>query len=148
MSRRGSSDDDDDEAGSPSGGATQRIDKWLWFVRVVKTRTLAAALVTGGKVRVNRARIEKPGTQVRPGDVVTVATGPRVRVLKVVLPGERRGPPAEAQTLYEEIEQPRPAITGSAAAAAGGAMQSGRREPGAGRPTKRDRRALDKLRSS
>lgn len=148
MSRRGSSDDDDDEAGSPSGGATQRIDKWLWFVRVVKTRTLAAALVTGGKVRVNRARIEKPGTQVRPGDVVTVATGPRVRVLKVVLPGERRGPPAEAQTLYEEIEQPRLAITGSAAAAAGGAMPSGRREPGAGRPTKRDRRALDKLRSS
>lgn len=147
MSRRGASDDNDDEAGSPSGGATQRIDKWLWFVRVVKTRTLAAALVTGGKVRINRARIDKPGANVRPGDVVTVATGPRVRVLKVVLPGDRRGPPAEAQTLYEEIVQPRPPHIASAAAG-GEAGPSGRREPGAGRPTKRDRRALDKLRSS
>lgn len=146
MSRRAASDDDDDEAGAPCGGTTQRIDKWLWFVRVVKSRTLAAALVAGGKVRINRVRTEKPGTQVRPGDVVTVATGPRVRVLKVVLPGERRGPPAEAQALYEEIVQAPPAAEGAGDGAAGRrAVAGGRREPGSGRPTKRDRRAIDKL---
>lgn len=148
MSRRGASDGDA-EAGPPPGGTTQRIDKWLWFARVVKTRTLAAALVAGGKVRINRARVDKPGVQIRPGDVVTVAIGPRVRVLKVVLPGERRGPPAAAQALYEEVVIARPTASGATGKpGVEGAAAAGQREPGSGRPTKRDRRALDRLRSS
>lgn len=124
----------------PAG--TQRLDKWLWFVRVVKSRTQAAALVTGGKVRVNRARVDKPSHALKPGDVVTVSAHRQVRVLKMVAAGERRGPPAEAKLLYDEVTeartapaQPRPA-----------AMTPMEREPGSGRPTKRERRAFDTLR--
>jgi ribosome-associated heat shock protein Hsp15 len=131
-----------------SGGATQRLDKWLWFVRVVRTRTLAAGLVAGGRVRVNRERIVKPSQSVRPGDVITVAVGAHVRILEVIGAGDRRGPPAEAQLLYRELTPPK-----SAASAAGGDDASqesavGQREPGDGRPTKRDRRALDRLRET
>jgi ribosome-associated heat shock protein Hsp15 len=78
----------------------QRLDKWLWFARVVKSRTLAAQLVGGGKVRVNRMRILKPSHLLRPGDVLTIALRGEVRVLQVLAIGERRGPPQEAQRLY------------------------------------------------
>lgn len=120
--------------------ANQRLDKWLWFTRVIKSRTLAAGLVTDGRVRVNRERVVKPSQLVRAGDVVTVTVGARVRVLEVVAPGERRGPAAEAQQLYRDLTPPReidPAIKASSEMPA--------RDAGAGRPTKRDRRALDRL---
>lgn len=117
--------------------AQQRLDKWLWFARVVKTRSLASRLVGSGKARVNRARVTKASHPVREGDVVTVAVAGRVRVLKVVAAGARRGPAPEARLLYEDLtpaqgpyERPR-------------AGQPGGREPGAGRPTKRDRRVID-----
>ena len=71
--------------------AQQRLDKWLWFARVVKTRSLASRLVEAGKARVNRARVTKASRPVREGDVVTVAVAGRVRVLKVLAPGARRG---------------------------------------------------------
>jgi ribosome-associated heat shock protein Hsp15 len=112
-----------------------RLDKWLWFARVVKTRSLAAALVEDGKVRVNRIKITKPSQSVRIGDVLTVTVGPRVRLLKVMAFGERRGPPSEAQALFSDLSPP-PASPEPEAAAAGG------REPGSGRPTKRERREL------
>jgi ribosome-associated heat shock protein Hsp15 len=80
---------------------TQRLDRWLWFARVVKSRTLAAEAVALGKVRVNRVRAAKASHALRPGDVLTLALGGRVRVLKVLAPGVRRGPAAEARTLYE-----------------------------------------------
>jgi len=85
------------------GTQSQRLDKWLWFVRVVKTRTLAATLVSSGKVRLNRLRVAKPSQTVRVGDVVTVAVHRNVRVLRVVALGERRGPASEASTLFEEL---------------------------------------------
>ena len=93
----------------PSGPepARQRLDKWLWFTRVVKTRSLAARLVTEGHVRVNSVRVETASKGVRPGDVVTVALERHVRVLKVLAGGERRGPALEAQALYEDLA-PRP----------------------------------------
>lgn len=126
---------------------TQRLDKWLWFVRVVKSRTQAAALVTDGKVRINRVRAEKPSHNLKPGDVVTVSAHRQVRVLRMVAAGERRGPPAEAQRLYEELTEARtPAQNGEAGAAGPGSAQTVQREPGTGRPTKRDRRAFDALR--
>jgi ribosome-associated heat shock protein Hsp15 len=87
--------------------ARQRLDKWLWFTRVVKTRSLAARLVTEGHVRVNSVRVETASKGLRLGDVVTVALERHVRVLKVVAGGERRGPAAEAQALYEDLA-PRP----------------------------------------
>ena len=83
----------------------QRLDKWLWFARVVKSRTGAAKLVEGGHVRINSVRIDNPAKAVRPGDVLTVALDQDVRVLKVKLPGERRGPFEEARRLFEELSE-------------------------------------------
>jgi len=131
---------DDGEVGSPQGGGQLRLDKWLWFARVVKSRTLAAGLVEDGKVRLNRERITKPSQGVRVGDVLTVSVGPRVRVLEVRALGTRRGPASEAQSLYADRSPP-PAATGAPPA-------SGERPSGAGRPTKRDRRHIDRLTES
>jgi ribosome-associated heat shock protein Hsp15 len=91
------------EERSPPEGS-QRLDKWLWFARVARSRTLAAQLVLEGKVRVNRTRAAKPAQTVRPDDVLTIAVSGRVRVLRVLAPGARRGPPAEARLLYEALE--------------------------------------------
>ncbi len=85
----------------------QRLDKWLWFARVVKTRSLAARLVSDGHVRINAVRVDNPAKGVRTGDVLTVALDRgSVRVLRVVLPGERRGPFAEARTLFDDLSAP------------------------------------------
>jgi ribosome-associated heat shock protein Hsp15 len=93
-------------------GATQRIDKWLWFARMVKSRTLAAGAVSAGGVRVNRRKVTKPSHPVSVGDVVTVAVHGRVRVLRVVAAGERRGPAVEARALYDDLSEPPPADEG------------------------------------
>jgi ribosome-associated heat shock protein Hsp15 len=124
-------------AARESEPATQRLDKWLWFARVTKSRTLAAELVASGKVRLNRDKIDKPSQTVRPGDVLTVGLGARVRVLEVVAAGRRRGPATEASTLYRDLAPPAPAKPGFEAPAS--------REAGSGRPTKRDRRAIDRF---
>ena len=84
----------------------QRLDKWLWFARIVKSRTLAVQLVQDGKVRVNRAKVAKPAQTVRPDDVLTIVIRGNVQVLKVVAPGTRRGPPAQARLLYELLSPP------------------------------------------
>lgn len=134
-------DESDEHRGAHAAGS-QRLDKWLWFVRVTKTRTQATGLVTDGRVRVNRQRIDKPSQALRPGDVVTVTVRGHVRVLKMLLPGERRGPAAEARTLFEDLTPPAappgPGVAGAS---------SGVRMAGQGRPTKRDRRQLDRLRN-
>ena len=116
----------------------QRIDKWLWHARVVRTRTAAAALADSGKVRVNGARIDAASKIVRCGDVVTVALD-RVRVLKVLTFCERRGDADAGRALYEDLSPPVHIRKAEDAAAA--------RAPGSGRPTKRERRALDRWRS-
>ncbi len=81
----------------------QRIDRWLWHARVVRTRGAAAALALAGYVRVNGIRVDGPGRFVRAGDVVTVALDRTVRVLKVRSFAPRRGPAASTATLYEEL---------------------------------------------
>ncbi|RLL73519.1 RNA-binding S4 domain-containing protein [Ochrobactrum soli] len=118
----------------------QRIDKWLFFARVVKSRSLAAKLAVGGKVRVNRDKIEQAAHQVKIGDVLTITLDRRILVYKVLLPGERRGPAPEAQLLYEDLS-PAPASSSETTAAA-----LPKRESGAGRPTKKERRDTDRLR--
>ena len=86
-----------------AGEGRQRIDKWLWFARLMKTRTLAQKLALSGRVRVNREKVEATSQLVKAGDVLTIAGERGVRVLKVVSPGTRRGPAPEAQLLYEDL---------------------------------------------
>jgi ribosome-associated heat shock protein Hsp15 len=81
----------------------QRIDRWLWHARLVRTRGAAAELAGSGYVRVNGSRIDAASRQVRIGDVITVALDRAVRVLKVRGFAERRGPATTVQTLYEEL---------------------------------------------
>jgi ribosome-associated heat shock protein Hsp15 len=134
-------DDTSASEASPAPAGSQRLDKWLWFARVVRTRTLAAGLVTDGRVRVNRERSLKPSQPVRPGDVVTVTVGARVRILEVRSPGARRGDATAAQLLFRDLTPaPEPKASPSSRPAAQGA-----RAAGSGRPTKRDRRAFDRL---
>ena len=85
----------------------QRLDKWLWFARVVKSRTLAARLVEEGHVRVNGQRATAPARQIGVDDVVTVALERQVRVLRIVATGERRGPFVEARLLFEDLSEAR-----------------------------------------
>lgn len=93
-----------------------RLDKWLWQARFFKTRSLAAKAISEGRVRVNATRVAKPATSVVVGDGLTFVQGGQVRVIRIRALGERRGPAAEAQTLYEEVEP------GGAALASGGAV--------------------------
>ncbi len=116
----------------------QRVDKWLWFARFFKSRTLAAEMVASGRVRLNGERCTKASQSVRQGDVLTFAAGEQVRVVKVVADGLRRGPAPEARALYEDLTPPPPAKKPDAS----------EREKGTGRPTKKDRRAIDRLRDS
>ena len=81
----------------------QRIDRWLWHARLVRTRSDAAALAQSGYIRVNGLRIDAPGRMVRVGDVITVALDRRVRVIKVCGFRERRGPAGTGEALYEEV---------------------------------------------
>jgi ribosome-associated heat shock protein Hsp15 len=113
----------------------QRIDKWLWHARVVRTRSAAAALVNAGLVRVNSARTDATSYPVRLGDVVTVALDRSVRVLKVKGYAERRGSAETTCLLYEDLSPP-PAPK---------APTVGSRDQGSGRPTKRQRRDIDRL---
>jgi ribosome-associated heat shock protein Hsp15 len=87
----------------PAETDRQRIDRWLWHARLVRTRSDAAALAGSGYVRVNGMRIDAPGRMVRAGDVITVALDRRVRVVKVRGFRERRGPAGTGETLYEEL---------------------------------------------
>ena len=83
----------------------QRIDKWLWHARVVRTRSAAAALAASGHVRINGHRIDAPSSSVRAGDVVTVALDRAVRVLRVLDFSVRRGSAEQARRLCESLHQ-------------------------------------------
>jgi ribosome-associated heat shock protein Hsp15 len=86
-----------------SGPDRQRIDRWLWHARIVRTRDAAATLAGAGYVRVNGARIDAPSRLVRAGDVITVALDHTVRVLKVRGFVGRRGPASAGQPLYDDL---------------------------------------------
>ncbi len=120
-----------------------RIDKWLWAARFFKTRSLAAEAVTAGKVEVNEERV-KPAKLVQAGDSVSVRLGPYLHVVHVRAISERRGPATVAATLYEE--------TAESSAVRAKLAEQLRMAPAAfvyeekGRPTKRDRREIDRFR--
>ena len=112
-----------------------RLDKWLWFARFFKTRSLSAARVAAGDVRVNGERVTKRATTIQAGDVLTFAIGDNVRVIEVIAIGSRRGPAPEAQALYNDMSpEPAPRET---------RVPQNPRFEGKGRPTKRDRRQGD-----
>lgn len=118
---------------------TLRLDKWLWSARFFKTRALAVEEVGKGRVQVNGAPA-KPARELRPGDTVAIRTGPVSRIVVVRGLSAQRGPAPVAQKLYEETPE------SLAARTAWAESQRLAPEPGAGRaqgrPTKRDRRAL------
>ncbi|WP_027236938.1 RNA-binding S4 domain-containing protein [Leisingera caerulea] len=108
-----------------------RIDKWLWFARFFKTRSLAAKQVSAGHVRVNGTKALKPAQNVSPGDVLTFSQGKVIRVVRVEGTGERRGPAPEAQALYFDMTEKQEKIPANP------------KFEGKGRPDKKARRALD-----
>jgi len=113
---------------NPEMRPKMRADKWLWHARFFKTRGLATKLISAGHLRVNSDKVAKPAHAVGPGDVLTFPQGRRIRVVRITLLSDRRGPAPEAQTLYEDLtpeEEKRP--------------QAPRFE-GKGRPTGKDRR--------
>ncbi len=122
-----------------TGTDRQRLDKWLFFARLAKSRTLAAQLVTDGCVRINGQKIDTPAKPLRSGDVLTLSLPTVVRVIKVLAPGDRRGPASEAALLLEDVVPP--VVIGKSSPLDKLASRAG----GTGRPTKRERRATDRL---
>ena len=123
-----------------------RLDKWLWFARFFKSRTLAAKLCQSRRIRINRTVIGKSKTLISEGDIVTFPKGSYVRIIKILKLGKRRGPALEAKTLYEDLEPPlaRKEIEDIEKKDIRTAPVA-ERERGSGRPTKTERRATDKL---
>ncbi len=113
---------------------TIRLDKWLWHARFFKSRSLAAGVVTAGKVRVNSQPVSKASRAVGPEDVLTFPKEDDVKVVRIIACGVRRGPAPEAQALYEDMS-PAPAPK----------QPRNPRYEGGGRPTGRDRRKRDQL---
>ena len=84
-----------------------RIDKWLWFARQAKTRSLAQKLIVSGKVRINRDKITSAAKLVGPDDVITLTLPRDIKILKVIECGKKRGPFSQAQFLYEDLSPPK-----------------------------------------
>ena len=123
----------------PAGQARQRIDKWLFFARLRKSRSLAAKSVEAGDVSINGVNVRQPSHAVRPGDVVVLSLDRHDMVVKVLQPGARRGPYEEARLLYSDMTPPPPSREER------NLFAQATRERGAGRPTKRERRETDRL---
>ncbi|WP_319532566.1 RNA-binding S4 domain-containing protein [uncultured Cohaesibacter sp.] len=117
--------------------AKLRIDKWLWYARVAKTRSLAAKLVTSGQVRLNKEKVSAASQSVKVDDVLTISRANSVLVYRVLQLGHRRGPAPEAQLLYEDLS---PAPVKKDSVEAGSPIA----DPGH-RPSKRDRREILKV---
>ena len=121
-----------------------RLDKWLWYARFFKTRGAANKAISGGRFRLNGMAMNKPHRQALCGQVLTFIQGNRIRVIKIMGLGSRRGPASEACRLYEDLAPARdqPLKTGKA-----GQPEFEARSKGSGRPTKLQRRATDRLKA-
>jgi len=115
-----------------------RLDKWLWFARIVKTRTLAQTLCASGHIKVNGVSVKRGHQKVKIGDTIELVLGTVRRTVTVVDFGVRRGPAPEAQALYDEQVQPERLKPYEDRPVA-------KRAPGTGRPSKKERRALNAL---
>ena len=141
---------DDDTNDSPEAPDTQdangklRIDRWLWFARFFKTRSIASRLSARRKVRVDGTIVSKASHTVSVGNVLTFPQGRIIRTVRILALGDHRGPAPEAQALYDDLAPPEDNLPLSKRR---GPMEGAPalRDPGAGRPTKADRRAMDKF---
>lgn len=127
----------------PSASRKERLDRFLFFARALKSRTLAQKFIESGGVRVNSEKTDRTDHKVGAGDVLTMSLHNRIVIWRIIDPGTRRGPASEAQGLYEDLSPPMPprqALSPFDAAIA-------QRPPGSGRPTKKERRETDHLRS-
>jgi ribosome-associated heat shock protein Hsp15 len=124
---------------SEPAGEKQRIDKWLFFARVVKSRSLAQKMVEGGSITLNGSDCRSASQTIKPGDRLLIRFARTVRDIEMAKAGERRGPATEAQALFiDHTPPPPPRDT---------APQGLVAEPG-GRPEKADRRAYERLRAA
>ncbi len=121
-----------------------RVDKWLWHARFYKTRSLASKACQSGHIVLNGQSVSKASATVVAGDRLQFFQGPHLRVVEVIALGERRGPAPEAQGLYVDHSPPR--LPKKEVASDIRTAPVAEREAGAGRPTKAERRALDRLR--
>lgn len=119
----------------------ERLDKFLFFSRALKSRTLAQKVIETGAIRVNSERTERSDHKVGAGDVLTMTLHGRIVVWRILDPGTRRGPAAEAQGLYEDLSPP-PLPMAELSPYEAAIAQRGE---GAGRPTKKERRDTDRL---
>ncbi|WP_275786101.1 RNA-binding S4 domain-containing protein [Pararhizobium gei] len=123
----------------PLPALRQRLDKWLFFTRLQKSRSIAQKAIEKGDVRVNDARVTQPSFLLKFGDVVSLSLDRHTFVARVLQAGTRRGPFEEAKLLYEDMTPP-------ASREKPTAFEQATRERGAGRPTKKERRDVDRLR--
>ncbi len=119
----------------------QRLDQWLWHARFFKTRTLATTLCKTRKIRIDGRVVSKAAATICPDQVLTFPKEGEIRVVKVLGLGNRRGPASEAATLYEDLTPPQNRLKKRAG------QRVAQRKAGTGRPTKKDRRALVRLKS-
>ena len=115
--------------------ARLRVDKWLWYGRFFKSRSLAAKACATGQLRINGTAIVKAHAALKVGDVLTFPQGRHIRVVRVAALGTRRGPAPEAQQLYEDLKPP----------SADNRLPGPARPRGSGRPTKKERREIERL---
>jgi len=127
-------------------GQSLRLDKWLWYARFFKSRTLASKVCDAGRVRINGTVVTKAHYKLSSGEILTFPKGDDIRVIKVVQLGTRRGPAVEAQALYEDLDPPQARsqkieLANESSKTSAVAI----RDRGTGRPTKSERRALQRL---
>ena len=125
------------------GSVPVRLDKWLWYARFFKTRSLATKLISSGKLRINGEVTLKPHRQAQIGQVLTFAQGSLIRVIRIDEIGKCRGPAAEAATLYTDFDPPSARKANKEVHVHKSRFEN--RLIGSGRPTKKDRRETTKL---
>ncbi len=130
-------------AGTVEPVRKERLDKFLFFSRALKSRTLAQKVIETGAIRVNSERTDRSDLKVGAGDVLTMSLHGRIMVWRILDCGSRRGPAAEAQGLYEDLSPP--ALPKAELSPYDAAIAQ--RGEGAGRPTKKERRDTDRLRA-
>jgi ribosome-associated heat shock protein Hsp15 len=118
-----------------------RLDKWLWAARFFKTRSLAGKLISAGRLRIDGDIMSKPHRQARTGMVLTFPQANAIRVIRIKALTQYRRPAVEAVLLYDDLDPPKPASETKSDTIKAGMI----RDPGSGRPTKKDRRAIDRL---
>jgi ribosome-associated heat shock protein Hsp15 len=123
----------------PLESTRQRLDKWLFFARMAKSRSLAQSYIQSGKVKVNGVSIRQPSYLVKAGDRLDIGFERMDKVLVVKSGGERSGPYEEAKLLYDDLTPPREPSDRLSP------LEQAIRQPGSGRPTKKERRALDRF---